>query len=170
MFKKKSTHSPHPQSGGDVNGKAPKKSGILLAGEPSKEQKPLRIMAVDDELLMLRALRRSLAKHGFEVEAFSSGADAIRAYPEGAFDLVISGLEIMAALREIDPDSRIILLSGSVDSVDQLLTLTERGADLVLNKPVTEEQLRFGIAQVLGQQDVLEELLSNPCTGGNGSS
>src|SRR2546429_5273158 len=61
-----------------------------------------RILVVDDEIEILRALQRSLAAHGFEVFTASNGEDALEAINHYRPDLMlldlglpgISGLEV----------------------------------------------------------------------------
>jgi len=66
-----------------------------------------RILVVDDEPGMLRALRTLLARHGFQVEQAETGRQALESYSYYRPDLVlldlglpdISGLEVIRDLR-----------------------------------------------------------------------
>ncbi len=51
-----------------------------------------RILVVDDEVEILRALQRSLTAHGFEVFTASSGEDALEAIIQHRPDLMLLDL------------------------------------------------------------------------------
>ena len=67
-----------------------------------------RILVVDDELEIMRALQRSLTAHGFEVFTASNGEDALEAVSHHRPDLMLldlglpgmSGLEVCKRIRE----------------------------------------------------------------------
>jgi two-component system, OmpR family, KDP operon response regulator KdpE len=67
-----------------------------------------RILVVDDEIEIMRALQRSLTAHGFEVFAASTGEDALDEVARHRPDLMIldlglpdiSGLEVCKRVRE----------------------------------------------------------------------
>ena len=85
-----------------------------------------RILVVDDEELVRRAAQQTFEGLGFEVETASSGEEAVAAYSKaprgpGGFDVVVldltlrggmSGLAVLACLREIDPAVCAIASSG----------------------------------------------------------
>ncbi|HLJ34788.1 MAG TPA: response regulator, partial [Ktedonobacteraceae bacterium] len=66
-----------------------------------------RILVVDDEIEIMRALQRSLTAHGFEVFTANSGEDALTAIVNHRPDLMlldlglpgISGLEVCRRVR-----------------------------------------------------------------------
>jgi CheY-like chemotaxis protein len=105
------------------------------------------ILLVDenrDGLLVRRAL---LEEHGFQVEMAQSGEEGLNLYRKLHFDVVVtgyrmprmSGTELIERLRRLDPQVRVVLLSG----IAQPLGLTEEntGADTVLAKDSREQVL-----------------------------
>lgn len=83
-----------------------------------------RILLVDDEPNVLNALRRELAGHGdYEVETFTSPAEALVRAQDTPFDLVISdykmpgmdGVAFLQVFQHLQPDAARLLLSGQAD-------------------------------------------------------
>ncbi|MCY4671231.1 MAG: response regulator, partial [Rhodococcus sp.] len=94
-----------------------------------------RILVVDDEPQILRALRINLSVRGYEVVTASTGAGALRAAAERPPDVVVldlglpdmDGTEVLAGLRGwcMAP---VIVLSARTDSADKVEALGA-GAD-----------------------------------------
>ncbi len=82
-----------------------------------------RILVVDDEPQVSKALRRLLARAGHEVETVQSPLDALRVLDTFAPDLVISdfrmpemtGMELLREVSRRRPACRRVLLSGYAD-------------------------------------------------------
>ncbi len=80
------------------------------------------VMVVDDDLMVLETTSDQLRSLGFEVHAFSSASEALDFYRkiqgEVVFSVIdvnmseINGLEAVAIIKKIKPDSRILLNSG----------------------------------------------------------
>src|SRR2546421_9543829 len=109
-----------------------------------------RILVVDDEIEILRALQRSLAAHGFEVFTASNGEDALEAINHYRPDLMlldlglpgISGLEVTKRVRK-QSNLPIIVLSVKDAERDKVQAL-DLGADDYVPKP-------FGVDEVLAR-------------------
>jgi len=108
-----------------------------------------RILVVDDEEEIRQLFVDILVPKGYEVVVAASGHEALERAREAAFDVVfldikmpgMNGVEAFEALREINPRSQYVMITGYAgsDLVDQSLA---GGALLCLNKP-------FGVADVL---------------------
>ncbi len=109
-----------------------------------------RILVVDDEIEIMRALQRSLTAHGFEVFTASTGEDALIAIANHRPDLMlldlglpgISGLEVCKRVRE-QSSLPIIVLSVKDAERDKVRAL-DLGADDYVPKP-------FGMDEVLAR-------------------
>ena len=109
-----------------------------------------RILVVDDEIEIMRALQRSLSAHGFEVFAAGSGEEALEAIAHHRPDLMlldlglpgISGLEVCKRVRA-QSNLPIIVLSVKDAERDKVLAL-DLGADDYVPKP-------FGMDEVLAR-------------------
>src|SRR3954468_19168943 len=107
-----------------------------------------RILAVDDDPAILRALRRGLALEGFEVDTAESGRDAlarIAGVPPDAVVLdvsmpEVSGIEVCTSLRERGTEVPILMLSA-LDEVSDRVAGLAAGADDYLVKPFDLREL-----------------------------
>jgi two-component system KDP operon response regulator KdpE len=100
-----------------------------------------KVLVVDDEPQILRALRINLSVGGYEVITASTGAAALRAAAEERPDVVIldlglpdmSGIEVIGGLRGwlMSP---VIVLSARTDSSEKVKAL-DVGADDYVTKP-----------------------------------
>ncbi|MEY8014863.1 response regulator [Mycobacterium servetii] len=100
-----------------------------------------RVLVIDDEPQILRAMRINLSVRGYEVVTASTGAAALRAAAEHKPDVVIldlglpdiSGIEVLAGLRGW-LTAPVIVLSARTDSSDKVAAL-DAGADDYVTKP-----------------------------------
>jgi two-component system, OmpR family, KDP operon response regulator KdpE len=113
-----------------------------------------RILVVDDEPQILRALRINLRVRNYEVHTASTGAEALDVAGKFPPDLVIldlglpdmDGVDVIAGLRGWS-SAPIIVLSGRADSADKVEAL-DAGADDYVIKP-------FGIEELLARMRAL---------------
>ena len=115
-----------------------------------------RILVVDDDEIVLAGLRATLGREGYGVEVSRSGYAAIDALSSGRFALVItdvmmpglSGLELLERVRELAPETHIVVLSGYPrrELADEAL---KKGAAEFLVKPVVSERLRRTVRALL---------------------
>ena len=104
---------------------------------------------VDDDLDLLEAMTDWLQlRCGAVVTAFSSAEEAMVATQPGSYDVCVldyrlagaDGLTLGAMLREINPEARLILLSGQLSANIESLAL-EHGFGRVFEKPIAPETL-----------------------------
>jgi two-component system, OmpR family, KDP operon response regulator KdpE len=106
-----------------------------------------RILIVDDEPQILRALRINLRARQYEVHTAATAADALAVAAAHPPDLVIldlglpdmDGAEVIGGLRGWT-SAPIIVLSGRADSADKVAAL-DAGADDYVTKPFGVEEL-----------------------------
>jgi two-component system KDP operon response regulator KdpE len=106
-----------------------------------------RVLVVDDEPQILRALRINLRARHYEVETAADGTTALRRAGDWHPDLIvldlglpdIEGLDVIHGLRGWTR-TPIIVLSGRAGSRDKVEAL-EAGADDYVTKPFTIEEL-----------------------------
>ncbi|MEU6266783.1 response regulator [Saccharopolyspora shandongensis] len=106
-----------------------------------------RVLVVDDEPQLLRALRINLTARGYEVLTATDGSSALRAAIDGKPDVVIldlglpdmDGNEVIAGLRGWTTVP-IIVLSARTDSTDKVHAL-DAGADDYVTKPFGMDEL-----------------------------
>jgi two-component system, OmpR family, KDP operon response regulator KdpE len=106
-----------------------------------------RVLVVDDEPQIVRALRINLRARQYEVDTAMNGAEALRVAAQHPPDLVIldlglpdmDGVEVIEGLRGWT-EAPIIVLSGRADSTDKVEAL-DRGADDYVTKPFGMDEL-----------------------------
>jgi two-component system, OmpR family, KDP operon response regulator KdpE len=106
-----------------------------------------RVLVVDDEPQILRALRINLRVREYEVHVAATGAEALEVAARYPPDLVIldlglpdlDGVEVIYGLRGWTR-APIIVLSGRADSTDKVEAL-DAGADDYITKPFGMEEL-----------------------------
>jgi two-component system KDP operon response regulator KdpE len=106
-----------------------------------------KVLVVDDEPQIVRALRINLTARGYQVLTAHDGAAALRAAAEGKPDVVVldlglpdlDGNDVIAGLRGWT-DVPIIVLSARNDSSDKVRAL-DAGADDYVTKPFGMDEL-----------------------------
>ena len=106
-----------------------------------------RVLVIDDEPQIIRALRINLRARQYEVYTAQTGAQALAEAAHHPPDLVIldlglpdlDGLEVIGGLRGWT-DAPIIVLSGRADSMDKVEAL-DAGADDYVTKPFGMDEL-----------------------------
>jgi two-component system KDP operon response regulator KdpE len=114
-----------------------------------------RVLAVDDEPQMRRALVANLSARGYEVEVAPDGETAIRLAGERPPDLVIldlglpdkSGIEVIDALRSWTKVPIIVL--SARDSDPDKITALDAGADDYVTKPFSIGELMARVRAAL---------------------
>ena len=106
-----------------------------------------RILIVDDEPQITRAIRYGLTAHRYEVRTAVDGVSALESFKDSHPDLVItdlqmpemSGLELCRELRKI---SQVPIIVLSVKGEEKTkVTALEAGADDYITKPFGMEEL-----------------------------
>jgi DNA-binding NtrC family response regulator len=107
-----------------------------------------RVLLVDDQPERRRLVRRALIKAGYTVVEAWNGRVAVELAQQLLFDVVISdvrmpdmsGLELLEALQELDPDLPVVLTSGSIVGHDSPAA-AQSAAFAFLIKPVPLETM-----------------------------
>lgn len=109
-----------------------------------------RILVIDDEYSVRNVLLVGLQHLGYEVETASNGPEGIAKFKEanGKFDLVLldmimpqqSGDEVFFCLKELDPNVKVLVISGFSSEKAVRAILASGGLDF-LQKPFTIEEL-----------------------------
>src|SRR4051812_27149622 len=116
-----------------------------------------RVLVIDDEPHILRALRINLSVRGYEVITASTGAGALRAAAEHPPDVVvldlglpdISGIDVLAGLRGW-LSAPVIVLSARTDSSDKVGAL-DAGADDYVTKPFGMDEFLARLRAAVGR-------------------
>jgi CheY-like chemotaxis protein len=119
---------------------------------------PLRILVVDDQPFICEIMAQYLAQDCHEAQTAGGGEQALAALAVQKFDLIItdqampdlSGTQLALAARKIDPEVRVILLTGF--GVEEKPLEGAEAIDLLLAKPVSLETLRRSLASIFSDR------------------
>ena len=78
------------------------------------------ILILDDEPIVSKRLKPSLEKKGYEVETFTSGADALQRVRERSFNIVVTdlkmegvdGMQFLTEIKDKYPETEVIVITG----------------------------------------------------------
>lgn len=92
---------------------------------------PRLVLLVDDDPLARQFYQDLLTEHGFQVTLAVDGEEALALAAQVSFDVVVldivmpgmSGLEVLARLREAEPDRPVLMLTGYVTSQNAIAAL-----------------------------------------------
>jgi DNA-binding NtrC family response regulator len=132
----------------------------MMLGVRGRSTKRKRLLIVDDEVMILRALGRTL-KREYDVTALSSPEEALGRLASGeSWDIVLSdvmmpemsGVEFAKRAVGVCPDlaGRIALMTGGAASPEVRTALEQSGLP-VIEKPIDFAKLRTVLATLSGQ-------------------
>ena len=112
-------------------------------------QPPLRLLIVDNDEALARAMEESLVKVGYECIVATSGPEGARKIETDTFDIVVTdlvmndidGMEILGRSRQRLPEAEVILVTGHA-TVPKAVEAMQQGAFNFLEKPITPARLR----------------------------
>ena len=112
------------------------------------ETKPARVLVVDDEPALLRALEALLRRKGHEVIALDSPKLAMQRLAGEDFDVALldvkmpelSGLELLSAVKHRRPEVEVIMMTGHA-TVETALGAVRAGAYDYLTKPFDDVEI-----------------------------
>ncbi len=117
------------------------------------------ILVVDDELSMREFLTILLEKQGYTVTTAADGAKALAIAQKESFDLIISdirmpamtGLELLAQLKPIQPDLNFILITAFA-SPDDAVNAMKHGAFDYITKPFNVDEIKRVVHEALSKK------------------
>jgi DNA-binding NtrC family response regulator len=122
------------------------------------------VLLVDDEPDALDACFQALGKAQYLVDTASNPLEALekvraRPYDVAVVDLKMpqmSGIELLRAIRKMDPDVAVIVVTGYA-TIETAVEAMKEGACDYLSKPFTPDELRLGLRKALERQELLRE-------------
>lgn len=116
----------------------------------------MQILIVDDERSLVKGLKYTLEREGFEVYAAYDGQEALDFLRDSRVDIIIldlmlprvDGLAVCRRIRQQGNKTPIIMLTAKGDDVDKIIGL-ELGADDYMAKPFNPRELVARIRAVL---------------------
>ena len=118
----------------------------------------IKLLLVDDELEFLHPLVRRMKKRKLDVNAVTSGEEALAYLEDGMYDLMIvdlimpgiDGLQVIDVAKKLSPQAQIIMLTayGTLESAIQAM---RRGATDYLLKPANAPEIEAAVERALQQ-------------------
>jgi DNA-binding NtrC family response regulator len=114
----------------------------------------MKILVIDDEENVLKSVKKVISsKHPlFEIDLVKSPSESINQIKKKKYDLVITdlmmpdidGFEIMEKIQLIDPDVKIIVITGYA-TIKTYMDSIKSGANNFIPKPFTRNELLTAI-------------------------
>jgi DNA-binding NtrC family response regulator len=126
---------------------------------------PASILIVDDQESLRHFLGKALAEEGYTVHGCGSIAEGWERIGQDGADLILldlrlpdgSGLEMLEAVREREPDTPVILMTA-YGEIQTAVAAMKAGAYDFLTKPVNLEQVRVLCQKALESARIYQEL------------
>lgn len=123
-----------------------------------------RVLVVDDEPDLAESCAYFLERAGYEARCADSAQEALEILRKESFSVVVSdvrmprmsGMELLAAIRERDPDIEVLLLTGYPD-LQMAVSAIKQGAFDYLAKPYGEEELIERVAKAMAHRRVKDQ-------------
>jgi two-component system, OmpR family, KDP operon response regulator KdpE len=122
-----------------------------------------RVLVVDDEVQICRALRTSLVARGYDVQVAYRGETGLGALAESGADVVIldlglpdiPGIEVLRRIRSFS-DVPVVVLTVR-DAMAEKVRLLDSGADDFVTKPFAMEELLARMRATMRRKDRVEQ-------------
>ena len=115
-----------------------------------------RVLVVDDEVVVVNSIRKSLLRRGHTVDEAFNGKEALARILSQHYDLVLldmrmpdlNGLELLPKIKNHRPNLPVVIVTGYA-SIDTAVEAVRRGASDYLGKPFSPEELYDVTGRVL---------------------
>jgi two-component system response regulator AtoC len=124
-----------------------------------------KVLIIDDDQSMLELAEFHLQAQGYEAARAETGEEGLKLVEGSRFDVILTdlqlpdlgGIEVVKRLKEISPNSEIIMISGH-GSVAKAVEATKAGAFYFVEKPVEFEELMVLIEKAVERGQQAEEI------------
>ena len=126
--------------------------------------KKQKILIAEDDDLNRDNLTELLTMEGYEVKAVENGKEAMAAFVEDKYDLVITdlkmpegdGLELLKFVKDMNPDNIVIMMTG-FGTVDSAVEAMKYGAFDYITKPMKDDLVKLTVSRALSFASLQEE-------------
>ncbi len=128
------------------------------------ENPKAKILAVDDEKVILDSFRKILVFGGYSIDTVESGKEALGLIKKYDYDFVFTdlkmpemdGVDVAKAVKHLRPDIDVIVITGYA-TIESAVETMKYGAMDYVQKPFTEDELLdFVNKSLLKRQDKIE--------------
>ena len=119
---------------------------------------------IDDEPVIHDVLGQLLTSEGYEIEASTSGEEALAKLADRVFDLTLldllmpgmDGIEVLRRLKRIDPEAMVIIITAYA-SVESAIAAMKLGAFDYIQKPFKHDDLLMTVGRALEHRRLRNE-------------
>ena len=121
------------------------------------------LLVVDDEEIVLIALRDTLAREGYRIATAANALDALKLLKEQAFSVVITdqqmpmltGLEFLAQVKQLQPDTTRILITAVLNLATVIDAINKGEIYRFIVKPWLREELLATLRNAVQRYDLI---------------
>jgi diguanylate cyclase (GGDEF)-like protein len=132
--------------------------------EDLQDAKQIRVLVVDDEEIVRSFLVDVLSDEGYDVQAVSSGEEAIGLFDQESYDLIITdikmpgtnGMEVLRSAKAKDSNQNVIVMTGYA-STETAVESMKLGAADYITKPFNLDQIKIVVAKTLERSKLLKK-------------
>ena len=122
------------------------------------------ILAIDDDEIFLKSLKKILTMNGFDVEICSNPINALKLIETNFYNCIVTdvkmpgmnGIDIQKEISKEKPELPVIAISGQ-SNISIAVEMIKNGAYDFIEKPVDEEKLILTINNAIEKQYLTEE-------------
>lgn len=127
----------------------------------------MKILIVEDEISMLKALKKGLIKQGYAIDCAEDGEQALELYYSNVYDLVvldlnlpkIDGIDVLNEIRSENKEISVLILSARSEVEDKINGL-DFGANDYLAKPFHFAELEARIRALLRRDFQIKDTIT----------
>ena len=124
----------------------------------------IKTLVIDDEKNILESVKMVLNYENYQVETTNNGMDGIALFKKNKYDIVLldvkmpgfGGLEVLKNLKEINPFSEVIMISGH-SGIEEAVEAAKLGAFDFLEKPLSRDKLLLTVRNAAEKVKLLKE-------------
>ncbi len=124
----------------------------------------MKIMIVDDEMIVRDSFRHWFEKIGHEVDTAASGPDALKKLEQTPFDLLfvdikmpgMNGIDLLQRIKADFPDTTVVIITA-YGSIETAVTAMKLGASDYLLKPFKPDHLTLVMEKINQQRKLTSE-------------
>ncbi len=127
-----------------------------------------RILAVDDEAIVLDSFRKILVEAGYAIDTVENGREALGLVQRNKYDFVFTdlkmpemdGLDVVKGVKHFSPETDVIVITGYA-TIESAVNAMKYGAMDYVQKPFTEDELvDFTRKCLIRRQDHMQKQIS----------
>ena len=124
-----------------------------------------KLLLVDDDPFTLTGIGQNLESEGYDVTTAENGETALELLEKSDFDLIITdivmdgidGIQVLKKAKEVNPDTKVIILTGYGDMTSAIDALRLDADDYML-KPCHTDEMNFRVAACLKKLEISRKL------------